>query len=263
MINCNGKLYDQPVMEPDNNRGFAFGDGVFETIIYANHTLRYFGEHIKRLAKGLRSLRIEPGFVDWEKEIGKVTDAAGLSKARVKVACWRGSARAAGYTPGTDKMEFMISAVEFRAMKMNLIRKVDVCRSVTLNETPCSAFKTLSSLPYVLAALEREERALEELIITDNHGDISECTSSNIFWIKSNKLYTSPLSAGCIAGVMRSVIKEKFEVKERRLAYKDLRKAESIFTTNVAGMGIVTKLGDTNLNPGHRLMAAVKRLWEL
>ena len=75
----------------------------------------------------------------------------------------------------------------------NPITKISFSDKIKLHFSLFSPYKTLNSLPYVLAGIEKTERNLEDLILLDSQNNISESTSANIFWIKNDKIFTPNL----------------------------------------------------------------------
>ncbi len=69
-----------------------------------------------------------------------------------------------------------------------------------------SNYKTSNALLYVMAGLYQKQHRLDEAIILNQNGFLCESTSSNLFVVYQNQIYTPALSEGCVAGVMRSVV---------------------------------------------------------
>jgi branched-chain amino acid aminotransferase len=89
--------------------------------------------------------------------------------------------------------------------------------------------------------LTRYERAhqqgLDEVILLNERDEVSECTSANVFVVNGSRVWTPPLSSGCLAGVTRAVLLEKIEVsgieiEERVLSTDDLEVADEVFITS-------------------------------
>ncbi len=81
------------------------------------------------------------------------------------------------------------------------------------------------------------EQGLDEVILLNERNEVAECTSANIFCVHGKKVSTPPLSAGCLAGVTRSILLEEIhvpgiEVRERVLLTADLESADEVFITS-------------------------------
>jgi len=82
------------------------------------------------------------------------------------------------------------------------------------------------------------QQGFDEVILLNEHGQVSECTSANIFAIHGNEVSTPPLrSSGCLPGVTRAILLEEIKVPgltilERDLSPEDLRSSDGVFITS-------------------------------
>ncbi len=82
------------------------------------------------------------------------------------------------------------------------------------------------------------EQGLDEVVLLNERGEVSECTSANIFIAQGGKVFTPPLSAGCLPGVTRAVLIEEIRpasglrVSEKTLFPADLESADEVFITS-------------------------------
>jgi branched-chain amino acid aminotransferase len=90
-----------------------------------------------------------------------------------------------------------------------------------------------------LARYERaHEQGLDEVILLNERGEVSECTSANVFVVDADgRVWTPPLSSGCLAGVTRAVLLEEtgrlgIAIGEKPLVPDDLRSAREVFITS-------------------------------
>jgi branched-chain amino acid aminotransferase len=84
---------------------------------------------------------------------------------------------------------------------------------------------------------DAQARGFDEVILLNERGEVSECTSANIFIASGNRVWTPPLSSGCLPGVTRDLLLSEihvpgFEVGERTLMPADLEKADEVFITS-------------------------------
>ena len=104
----------------------------------------------------------------------------------------------------------------------------------------CDSFSNLKSnnyLPYVMAGLYAKKNKLNDCILLNSFDRVCDSAIANIFIIKNNKVFTPPLAEGCVAGVMRRWLLEKFDLKkvkifEKSLSVNDLLNADEFFLTN-------------------------------
>lgn len=254
-----------------NNRAVQFGDGLFETIIANKTSIPLLKLHYSRLMHSARllSLHLDLSIADFESKITKVIEVNEADEYnRIKVLVWRGSEDQNGYYSGSQKAEILISSKPCDKPTIRTVEKVAFSENVNLAYHSYSSLKTISALPYTMAAIERDKRDLDELILTDSLGNVSECVSSNIFWIKENQLYTSNLESGCVGGVMRqhiiNMITTKFiKLNEVAAQKEELLAADFIFTTNVAGIGIIKAIDNNAYSTSNPLFENIKLLLEL
>ncbi|BDD04111.1 aminodeoxychorismate lyase [Aureibacter tunicatorum] len=238
----NELLSSSQINIPITDRAFQYGDGVFETILYAKNSdlIKY---HFERLYNGSRALNFNlPSFFTPEHITNSIealknkNNIKGLS--RIKIMVWRKEGGL--YTPVSDQSNILISISEGK-FSTNPINKVGICETVKNEYSSTSRFKTISALKYTLAGLEKKNKHFDDLIILDQHGHISECLASNIFWVKDNEFYTPDLSTGCIEGVQRRRIIELLKENNIRLNIgkfhlEELENAQLVFNCNVASI---------------------------
>ena len=118
---------------------------------------------------------------------------------------------------------------------------------------------------YVQASLAKKKAGLDEFILLDEQGNISECLVSNIFWIKNNQVFTPSLETGCIAGIMRLNILRacqmlKAEAWEGFYSKADLLAADAVFTSNITGLRPILAISQQQFKTDHPLIAQLGQL---
>jgi 4-amino-4-deoxychorismate lyase len=234
------------------NRSFKYGDGLFETMIFKNGKVQYVEDHFERLFSGMKLLKMNINSLVSKTEIISQIHAKlallSLSEARIRLTVWRQNGGL--YTPKNSDVNYFIEINSlpnyFFAKNLTQISS-SYAESITLNHSAISHLKTNNSLPYILASIEKKEKNVDEIIILTNNHEIAECSSSNLFIVKDEVLFTPSLFSGCIDGVMRKNILRKshnegFDCKEIWLSKKDLLTADYIFTTNVMGIKFITQI---------------------
>lgn len=233
-----------------DDRSFNYGDGIFETMVSFNGQIRWLEDHWDRLISGCSTLQLQlpQGLNPYSinlltNELILKNDLTGHIRIKLKV--WRKDGGL--YTPSTNETHFLILVSE-TTLNFQTIENAGIAKNVQLYNHAFSSLKTSNSLPYILAALERKERQLNEIILTDNEGNLAECVSSNLFWIKGNVFYTPDLSTGCLEGIGRKNLisylkRKKIEIIEGNYKYPSLSDADTIFTINVLGIRYLNKIG--------------------
>jgi branched-chain amino acid aminotransferase len=84
---------------------------------------------------------------------------------------------------------------------------------------------------------EAREKGFDEVVLLNEHDEVSECTSANIFVVQGTYVWTPPLSSGCLPGVTREILLEEIRVPgisidEKALKLGDLETAEEVFVTS-------------------------------
>lgn len=220
-----------------NDRAWNYGDGVFETIIGKNGQILNWKRHHRRISMAMKALHLDDlGHFDivfikkWIESKIKTMDFA-----RIKWIVWRKEGGL--YSPTSTECNYLVSITTWEPGRVPYERKACISQNVQLAFHPYSRFKTLSALPYVMAGIEKKERQMDELILCDVFGRVSEASAMNIFWQKDKKLYTPSLSTGCIEGVMRSKILDSVNgIQLCEIKPDELIEADAIVTCNVTGI---------------------------
>lgn len=103
--------------------------------------------------------------------------------------------------------------------------------------SPLAGVKTISWLNSVWAVAEAHREGFDEVVMLNERGEVSECTSANIFAVKNGKVLTPPLNSGCLEGVTRGILMEiateaGTTVVEQTLRMDDLYSADEVFITS-------------------------------
>jgi branched-chain amino acid aminotransferase/4-amino-4-deoxychorismate lyase len=242
-------INDKELSLEAEDRAFQYGDGIFETIVVRNTSLKLIKYHIKRLNEGATALRFQlPDYFDvqyLESNILKLIQENDIRKtARIKVLCWR--KKGGYYKPESSMSNLLITACIHNEEK-GIINSVGISKSIRNYHTPYSQFKTLNALKYIMTSIEKEDTGFDDLIILDGKGQVSELLYSNIFWITDGIFYTPSLETGCIKGVMRSyiidrLVEDSITVREVKSAPEELFLADHVFATNASGIRSIIEI---------------------
>lgn len=236
---------DQPMLAA-RNRGFRYGDGLFESMRMCNGKLRYAEQHADRLHAGMKALRMEGGNLMDEYFLKqKTTELCKRNKLKDNVR-FRLSVYRAGeglYTPESNKSGYLLEATALSENTYELNKKgliVDVYDELTKQVNQMSNHKTCNSLLYVMAGLYKKQHKLDEAFILNQNGFLCESISSNVFVVYNKEIYTPALSEGCISGVMRGAVMNIAKMNdipmvEAQINPEVLKEAEEVFITNAIG----------------------------
>jgi branched-chain amino acid aminotransferase len=225
------------------NRAFKYGDGLFETIRVSNGNILFLEAHFARLSKGLTILRMQDSkkplsIEKFQKIVQDFLVKQSDANLRIRITFFRQGAGL--YTPQETAYDYYIESSPLESASFSLNPKglrLGCCTSVQLSIDQLSNLKTISALPYVLAALEKKEKGWEDALILNSEGAIAESIAANVFVLKGKQVFTPALNQGCIAGVMRQnvikIIKElDLELCEGAVFLEDIKDADEICLTN-------------------------------
>ena len=267
---ANEKLFRQSdAMVNLHDRGLAYGDGVFETMLAYKGRLPFWEYHHKRLLKGLAFLGIALDKALFESHCEKLFDYLNHNPQTcvVKLMVTRGESTR-GYVPTNSSANIFtsISSLPLGTAQNEVGCSVHLCKEVLAEPISWAGLKTLNQLSYVLASKERVGTDFDEGLVCSSQGNIIEATARNIFCVKDGQLLTPDLSAVGVAGVMRGVIIERI-APELNLAHKicsispnELLNADEIFLCNsVAGIWPVTKISGITADVHQRAVGVITR----
>lgn len=219
------------------DRGFRFGDGVFETIRIHKLTPYQWQAHMDRLQHGLNALRININPHSLKPLARLIIQKNQLDYGFLRISISRGVGssgyRPTGCTP-TIIMEVMPPApLDTSVCKLH----VSQFKRPALDTMPANA-KLSYGITNTLACLEASDHACEDAIILSPCGHVAETSCGNIFWSESGNLYTPPLASCCVNGTIRTALFRLCNggIAERMISPKALARADEIFITNVRSL---------------------------
>lgn len=225
------------------NRAFRYGDSLFETIRFSKGKVMFLADHIQRIKLSMTVLRMNvPGefnTINIQSLILHLIEQNDIdSDARIRLTVFRNDG--GYYTPDTNDISFLIEAEVLETKGYIINQKglwVDVYAEIKKPISKIANLKTGSALIYVMAGLTKKSLKLDDCLLINDNGHIIESISSNIFVVKNGSLYTSPLSDGCIDGVMRKQIlaiasANRILTFEQSLTLNTLMTGDEVFFTN-------------------------------
>ena len=252
MININGSFLDtnKAVIALDN-RGYAYGDAVFETIRCNSGTILFWEDHYFRLMASMRILRMEipmtftPEYL--EKEILTTIEKNGLLNSAVRVKLTVNRVPGGLYTPISNQVEYaiMVSRLDnsFYTIKEQDY-KVTLFKDHYIVADLLSTIKSNNKLVNVLGGIFAKENDFDNCLLLNSNKMVIEATNSNLFLVKGDTIKTPPSSDGCLKGILRTQlirVLEKlpeYQLEEASISPFELQKADELFLTNVVS-GIV------------------------
>ncbi|MEW6682742.1 MAG: aminotransferase class IV [Nitrospirota bacterium] len=231
-----------------HDRGFRYGDGVFDTLRVYEGRPFLLERHVARLLNGARALGITPlpDPPTLARLIRELIDRNEPLHALVRTTLTR------GVSPGWEPSEAVdpaLVAVEqpFSGYPERLY--TSGASIVVLNESrlrPAALaphVKSLSLMAHVQAKREATEQGADEAVLCTGSGFVAEGTVSNIFCVEDGRLRTPPLSDGILQGITREVVldlarRDGFVTEESSISPESLREGDEVFLTST-GMEVL------------------------
>jgi D-alanine transaminase len=241
-----------------NDRGYHFGDAVYEVIVFNKNIFYDFDGHIQRLFKSLTSLEIKFSLSSSSLKI-IINNLIRLNKANIGsiyIQVSRGVAERNHSFHGLNIKPILTIIV---TKKSNIENNLNGVKAITLNDNRWSRpdIKTTQLLPNVLAKTLANKNNAYESIFIDDEGFVTEGSSSNI-WVlnKENQLITRNLDGKILSGITRNSIskfakKNNIAVIEKKFTQIELYNAKEVFLTSASSFIMpIVQIDDQNINQG-------------
>lgn len=225
-----------------NDRGFLYGDGLFETMRVCGGRVPFWREHLERLTDGSALLRIRlPATTEaLRQDAARLIEANVLEDGLLRLQLTRG-AGARGYSPrGASRPTLLLTThalppADPPASAWTAI----ISAQVVWSRSPLNRVKHTSKLVHVLARAEADDRQAHEALLLNERGEVVEASAANLFWVSSGCLLTPPLRSGALPGITRRMVIRAanqcgMPVAETECTQGTLRVADGLFLTNSA-----------------------------
>ena len=228
------------------NRGFKYGDAVFETLKVNHKKILFFEDHYFRLMASMRMVRMEiplnftMEFL--EEEILKSIENTGATATsfRIRLNVYRDSGGL--YTPETNDVSYHID-VKPLSNELYLLNddsyEIELFKDHYITPQLLSTLKTNNRIINVIGSVFAKENDYHNCLLLNTDKQVVEALNGNVFLVKGNVIKTPSLTDGCIKGVMRKQVIEianmlpDYELEETHISPFELQKADEIFITNV------------------------------
>lgn len=242
----NGRfLAEAQALVPISDRGFMYGDGLFETVRVAAGKPFCFAQHLERIVRGAEFLKIKLPFEAGELEqfAARLIEQNQMPEAILRLTLTRGPGER-GYTPCADSTPTLIMRLHPAPPDKVVGWKLVTSSFRIFAADPLVSFKTLNKLTHVVARIEAVEKGADEALLVNTNGEAAETASGNLFWVYRDTVCTASTDCGALPGVTRAVVLAickalGLPVSERAIKLETLRNSEGIFITQSA-LGIVS-----------------------
>ena len=277
-IFLNGKIIsdiDANISSAD--RGFLYGDGIYETLRSYNGKPFKLADHLERMRHSARQLKISFDYTnaDIGERINELLEKNHTQDAYIRITLSRGSG--GGRLQMDDNIEptILIQVKPFSPYDSKLYDEgmslvVSDYRRSTTNPSFCH--KSTNLLTSILLKEEANSKSADEALIINTDGDVAECVVSNIFMVSGGSVVTPSLDTNILPGITRRTVIDickdnGIPISEEPFATERLLKSDEVFITNsLMEIMPVSRIDDTKIGkavPGritHQLVNAYKRL---
>jgi len=218
--------------------GFLNGWGVFSTLRVSEGLLFAYERHFARLRHDAELLKV-PFTIsqeDLRDALLSLVEANGVTEGVLRVAI----ARNRGGLFEAPGLELDCDVVAFTAelRQWGSAAHLSYLPNGRFGASPFAGTKSMSWGQNLTLYERAHELGFDELVLLNEHGEVSECTSANVFAIQGNRVFTPPLrTSGCLPGVTRAILLEEIrlrgiEIWERELTPSSLEESDMVFITS-------------------------------
>lgn len=195
------------------DHGLVTGDGAFETIAIYDNVPFAITRHLQRLNNTLVGMRLaEPDLERLESAISQLVAMNDLGNAKLRITYTAGdSGLGSDRAAGTHRLVLAMEPVSYN---LTGATKVAVSPWPRNERGVLAGLKTTSYAENVIALDYAHAKGASEVIFANTKGELCEGSGSNIFVVCEGEVVTPSLSSGCLAGVTRALLVERFGVKE-------------------------------------------------
>jgi branched-chain amino acid aminotransferase len=239
----NGKIIpDTERCISSGDRGFLYGDGIFETLRSYKGVPFKLADHLERMHRSAEKLKILPVYTNAEisESITRLLEKNSIQDAYIRITLSRGEGGSALQMSDGLRSTILIQAKPFKPYDEKLYNEgMSLCVSKQRRSTtsPICRHKTTNLLTSILLKEEARERSAHDSIVLDTDGYVAECIVSNIFMVKDGSVITPSLDTNILPGITRSTVLDICQnsgipAREEYFKIETLIKADEVFITN-------------------------------
>ncbi len=241
-----------------NDRGYIFGDGVYEVIRVYNGVMFAWEEHLQRLAVSAEAVEIAlPWSLTELKDIAEdVLSKSGIKEAMIYIQVTRGTAPRNHLPEAGLRPSLLVTVRHIPEIPPVLYSEGVKVITVPEFRWQMRHVKSISLQASVLARHKAQQAGAAEAVFVLPDGTVTECASSNIFIVKDGVLMTHPADNQILAGVIRHFVLKTadslgLEVRVKPFKISELMQAEEVFITGtVAEIVPVSNVDGANIGNG-------------
>lgn len=241
------------------DRGLAYGDGVFETLRVQSGRAVWWQAHVERLAAGARRLGIPGPDPAWLAREAAQLLAQSPERAVLKLIYTRGGGR--GYGPPPAPQPSLVMALHELPAPLPSRLALRWCETRLAVQPVLAGIKHLNRLEQVLARAEWQDEAVHEGVMLDTEGHVACATAANVFARIQGRWLTPKVDRCGVAGIARAWVMAQGLGTAAAFTAAQLEQAEAVFLCNaVRGILPVAALGQRHWRPDAEVGALQARL---
>lgn len=239
-----------------NDRGFLFGDGMFESVRAYNGKAFLLDRHLERFFASAEKLGIAVGKT--RDELSSIVDESlrknNLQSAYIRITISRGINVRGIDICADNRSTLLVSAAPFSGASLPDFMRTCLVRTRKIpKEALDPSIKSSNFLNNIMAKKEAKENGCSEGVMLSMSGHIAEGTISNVFWVKDKTLFTPEIGVGILPGITRALVLELAEEENIQVSegcfYPDvLLQSDAVFLTNSL-MGLMPAVFETERKP--------------
>jgi branched-chain amino acid aminotransferase len=240
-INFNGVIKDDACISVFDH-GFLFGDSVYEVVLTQNNKPLFLTEHLDRLNNSANEiyLKIPQSDAWFEEQINRTLSAVDNNESYIRVVVTRGVGEIDIDPTTCTQANIVIYVTTIKEYPIENYQNGIQVAVVSIKRNSRDALdpgiKTGNYLNNILAKLEANKLGAKDALMLSAQGYITECTTSNVFFVQEGRIYTPSLECGILPGITRIMIlkiarENGLLVEEGKWPLEALDKAEEIFLT--------------------------------
>lgn len=262
MINFNGNTCESNNCISVQNRGFLFGDAVFDVLKVVGKKIYFWEEHYLRLMASMRIVRMEiPHNFTMEFLENQIIKTICENNQENQAVCVRFTvvrSQSSNYTPKSNSIDYYIKTQAIDAVfyqNQEIPYEVELYKDFYVQPDLLSTLKTANRMINITGSVFAQENDYQNCILLNSQKNVASFLDGNLFIINENHIKTPPTTDGCINGVTRKKIIEiikktnDFTIEEASISPFDLQKSDELFLTNsIVGIQSVSQYRKKTFN---------------
>jgi len=243
------------------DRGFLYGDSVYEVLRTAGGHPVDFDRHLDRLGRSASAIMLAlPDDARIRGAVAETLQAAGNPESYIRIVVTRGAGRIALDLDAADTPSLIVIVSDLKMPRAELYTQGATIAIVGVERTSRRAVdpavKSGNYLNSILALAEAQRRGAYEALMLGPDGRVAEGSTSNVFAVRGGRLTTPTLTTGILAGITRQRVIELaraagLEAGEGDLYPDDLHGSDEVFiTSSIRGVMPVTRVDDATISSG-------------